>query len=158
MAPYAGSKAFAGQGTILSVGDGASAETFTPVAEVKTIKRSGSKADQADVTNMDSVSAYREYIPTLLDAGEIQFEGNYIPHDETQQNLQTLFDRRTLSNWEITLPESSIEVAGNTKPGVWSFHAFVNGSPEISLDVAKETTFSAKLKVTGKPVFTDETA
>jgi len=154
--PYTGSKAFAGMGTILARGDGASPEAFTPIAEIKNIQRSGAKADQADVTNMDSISAYREWLPTLLDAGEISFTGNYIPADATQQSLQTDFDARASGQWTITLPASSISDPGNATPGFWEFTAFVTGL-DFDLSIDKEATISGKLKISGQPVFTDET-
>jgi predicted secreted protein len=155
MGNYTGSKAFGGPGTFLAVGNGASPEVYTEVAEIKTIKRSGSKMDTPDVTNMETVNRYREYIATLLDAGEISIEGNYIPHDTTQQNLQALFDNATLAPWTITNPAQSIEVSGDLLPGFWAFNAYLT-SLDIDWDVAKEATFSAKLKVTGRPVYTDE--
>jgi predicted secreted protein len=139
------SNSFSGQGSQLQVGDGViGSESFTTVAEVKNIQRTGSKSDQVDVTNMDSVGAYREYLPTLLDAGEISFTGNYIPADATQQNLQTLFDNRTKRNCKIVLPNSL---------GHWAFAAYIAGL-DFDLSVDKEATISVKLKVTGKPVFT----
>src|ERR1700758_2601708 len=105
------SLAFAGRSSQLQRGDGASSEQFTTIAEIKKITRSGAKADLADVTNMDS-GAYREFLPTLLDAGEINFDGNYIPSDGTQQTLQSDFDGQIKHNWKIVLPGSR---------GFWSF-------------------------------------
>src|SRR5713226_3309337 len=100
---YAGSQAWSAEGTVLERGDGASPEVFTKIAEIVKIARAGAKMDLPDVTNMDS-GAYREYIATLLDAGELAFEGNYLPNDATQSVLQTDFDARALHNWKILLP------------------------------------------------------
>ncbi|SRR6266403_1290933 len=138
------SNAFAGQGSKLKRGDGATPENFTALAEVKNIQRTGAKADHSDVTNMDSVGAYREYLPTLLDAGEISFTGNYIPGDSSQQLLQNDFDNRRLGNWQILLPNAL---------GHWAFAAYVT-SFDFDLAHDKEAVITCKLKVTGKPVFT----
>lgn len=138
------SNAFAGQGSKLKRGDGGGTEAFTAISEITNIQRTGSKADQVDVTNMDSTGAYREYIPTLLDAGEVSFTGNYIPGDATQAQLQTDFDNRRLGNWQITLPNSL---------GHWAFAAFVTGF-DFDLSHDKQSTITCKLKVTGKPLFT----
>lgn len=139
------SNAFSGQGSQLQRGDGGSpTESFTTLTEVKSIQRSGSKSDQVDVTNMDSTGAYREYLPTLNDAGEISFTGNYIPGDTTQQNLQLDFDNRAKRNFKIVLPNSL---------GHWAFAAFVSGL-DFDLAIDKEATITCKLKVTGKPIFT----
>src|ERR1700738_4924607 len=101
---YSGSRAFAGQGTQLQLGDGGSPENFTTLAEITKIVRGGSKMDLVDVTNMDSIGAYREKLATLLHGGEITFDANYIPQDTSQQSLQSQFDGRILSNWKIVLP------------------------------------------------------
>ncbi len=143
---YSGSRAFAGQGTQLQLGSGtpASPGSYATIAEITKIQRSGSKMDIVDTTNMDSIGAYREKLPTLLDGGEISFEANYIPQDATQQSLQTSFDGRTLQPWQIVLPSSL---------GMWNFNAYVS-SNDFDLMTDKASTFTGKLTITGKPVFT----
>lgn len=139
---YTGSRAFAGQGSQLQLGDGVGG--FTTIAEMTKIQRSGSKADTVDVTNMDSTGAYREVLPTLLTPGDISFDGNYIPEDATQQALQTQFDNRTLSPWRLVLPDSK---------GRWDFNAYVT-SFDFDVSFDKASTISGKLTITGKPIFT----
>lgn len=146
MPAYTGSKAFAGQGTQLQLGNtsGQLSSSYTTLAELHKIQRTGSKADSVDVTNMDSVGAYREILPTLLTPGDVSFEGNYIPADSSQQTLQTLFDGRTLRDWRIQLPNTL---------GRWDFQAYVTGSDfDVSFD--KAGTITGKLTITGKPIFT----
>lgn len=138
------SQAFAGRGSKLERGNGATPEVFTAIAELRKITRSGSKADLADVTNMDS-GAYREKLPTLLEPGEISFEGNYIPSDTTQATLQSDFDGQVLHNWEIVLPGSR---------GTWSFAAYVTALDLPDLQVDKEAMITGKLTITGAPTFT----
>lgn len=143
---YSGSRAFAGQGTQLQLGSGTPAApgSYTTIAEVTKIQRSGSKMDIVDTTNMDSIGAYREKLPTLLDGGDISLDCNYIPQDTTQQELQTLFDSRTLKPWQIVLPNTL---------GTWNFNAY-STQVDFDLMVDKAATFTAKLTITGKPVFT----
>jgi len=147
---YTNSAAFAPIGTMLMLGNDdatvspLSPETFTELAEVQTIQRSGSKSDLVDVTNMQSVGGYREYLATLRDAGDVSFTANYIPKDLTQTELQSLFDGATLRNWQIVLPEDL---------GYWAFKAYVQ-SNDYDLPHDKEGKISGKLKITGKPVFT----
>jgi predicted secreted protein len=143
---YGGSQAFAGQGTQLQLGSGTPSVpgSYTTIAEITKIQRSGSKMDIVDVTNMDSIGAYREKLPTLLDGGDISFDANYVPGDTTQQSLQTLFDGRTLKPWQIVLPDTR---------GTWNLNAYVT-SDDFDLSVDKASTFSGKLTITGKPVFT----
>lgn len=140
---YAGSRAFAGQGTQLQLGDGQSPENFSTIAEITKVGRTGSKMDLVDVTNMDSIGAYREKLATLLDAGQVAFDANYIPQDATQQALQGQFDGRTLSNWRIVI------VGGR---GTFLFKAYSTSS-DFDLSVDKASTFSGKLELSGQPTF-----
>jgi predicted secreted protein len=144
------SQAFAGRGSHLQRGDGNTpTETFVTILEMKKIARTGAKADLADVTNMDSGN-YREYLPTLLTAGEISFEGNYVANDTTQQELQSDFDTQRLGNWKITLPPFGTYT---TTLGTWSFKAYVTGLEVPDLQVDKEATTSGKLTITGATSF-----
>lgn len=150
---YTGSEAFAPIGSVLAVqieSGSPPVEGYVPIAEIQTITRSGSKSDLADVTNMQSLGGYREYLATLRDAGDVSFNGNYIPNDPTQIDLQGLFDGATEAAWEIVLPPG---VGFPTSLGKWTFNAFV-ASNDYSLPHDKEGKISGKLKITGKPVFT----
>jgi predicted secreted protein len=142
--PYTGSAAFAGRSSQLQRGNGATPEVFTTISEIKSITRGGSKADLADVTNMDSGN-YREFLPTLLDAGEFSFEGNYVPSDVTTQNLQADFDNQVKRNWQIVLPNSL---------GTWSFAGYVSALNVPDLKVADAATIAGTIKITGAPTFT----
>jgi predicted secreted protein len=142
--PYTGSQGFAGQGTQMEVGDGGSPETFTTIAEITKIQGTGAKTDIIDLTNMDSTGAYREKLATLLDAGEINFDANFIPSNVTQQGLQAKFDARTKSNWKIVLPGVR---------GTWSFAAFI-GSIDFDVTVDKQVVLSGKLIISGPRTFT----
>lgn len=139
------SLAIKGQGASISVGGQA-------IAEVTKIQRSGAKADFADVTNFQSVGAYREVLPTLLDPGEISCDANYLGNQSAAQTLlQTEFDAQTLGNWTIVLPPKPGTTTGSA--GQWAFTAYVS-SVDFDLPLDKEAKLSFKLKLTGKPVFT----
>ncbi len=146
------SLAFRPQGLVVNQDNPAgSGGGFAPLSEIKKVDFTGGKADTADVTNMDSPGAYREYVPTLLDAGELSFDGNYLGNKDTQQqSLQTTFDSQILSNWEIILPAPPGETASR---GKWSFKAYVTSyDPAFPFD--KEASFTAKLKITGPRTLT----
>ena len=131
------SQAFAPRGTQFQHSpDGV---TYTTVAEVSKIQNTGSKADLADVTNMDSPSAFREFLATLVDSGEISLDTNLIPGNATQQILETDFNNQTLGYYKIVLPAS----LGNA-----TFRAYVS-SKDFDLPIDKQGTRSLKLKVTG---------
>ena len=141
------SKAFKSQGAVLQYGDkgDGTSTVWTTVAELKQVQRSGQKSDMADVTNLDSPSAYREKLPTLLDAGEVTMGGNYLGNqDASQGELQTLFDGQTLRDWKVVLPNSF---------GTWTFKAYVTEATNFDLQFDKEATFTAKLTITGPATF-----
>jgi predicted secreted protein len=113
--------------------------TFTTVAEVLKITQGGSKADLADVTNMDSPSNFREKLPTLLDSGEITFDCNWVPGSSIQNQLTTDFNNQTLLYWKVLLP--------NATNGV-SFQGYVTDK-NFDLPIDKQATKSLKITITG---------
>ena len=138
------SNAFAPRGTELQRGTPLSSPTYTTIAEVTKIAISGSKADLADVTNMDSPSNFREFLPTLLDSGEVTAEFNFIPADATQATVLSDFNGQVLSPWKIVLPNSL---------GNFTFTAYVS-TLDVDLPIDKQGTRSFKLKITGPVTFT----
>lgn len=152
---YTGSKGFSAQGTVLAYSLTESPLAYTQVAELKTINLGGIKLDSTDVTNMESLNATKEKIPTLIDPGDISLAGNYIPHSQSQQALLAALQNRSIIPWQITLPPASISGAGDTNPAQLSFNGFMT-ELAIDLDVTKEATFSAKIQITGVIAFIDE--
>lgn len=135
---YVNSQAFAGRGTQLEAEYG-SPLAFVLIAEIKTIQFTGSKYDLADVTNMESGN-FREWLPTLADSGELSFTANYIPGDPTQDELQSLFNNATLTNWQVVLPNN----LGNI-----TFKGYVT-SLDRDIPVDKEGSITGKIKITGE--------
>lgn len=149
--PYTASQAWLGVGSLLEMGDGGTpTELFTVIAEISDISKSGAKADTVDVTNMQSPSGYREFISGLRDAGELAITANWITLDAQQQALQTKFDTGAKANFKIVLPQIA---GGSITPGNYAFSAVVTGL-DFSLSPTKQAVLSAKLKLSGKPVFT----
>lgn len=115
-----------------------------PLLEVIKIGGPGMKADLKEVTNMASPNTYKEFIAGLREGGQITFEGNYIPKESTnsQINLRTDFESGTLSYWALALP-----TAGT---GIWMFQGYCDGlTPAYPLD--DRITVQGTLRVTGKP-------
>lgn len=138
------SQAFSGFGTSVQLETSASPFVFNEIAEVQTVEFTGSKVDLVDVTNMQSPTAYREYLATLKDAGELQFTANFIPGDTTQQSLQAAFDSRAKQNWLVTLPSAL---------GDFSFQGIVTAI-DHALNFDKEAKLTVKVKITGPNTFT----
>ena len=141
--PYTKSKAGIGLGTVLSIGDGAEPEVFTPVGEIKTIGQTGRQVATEDVTNLDSAS--REFIPTLLDSGAFDLTGSRIGTDAGQIAFESAFAGLKRPNFTVTLPKAPGQTTMGDK---FEFSGLVQES-NFTLAVDKSVMFSAKIKVSG---------
>ena len=64
-----------GAGSALKLGNAASPEVFTTIAEILRCGPIGSITPEVDVTNLDSTA--KEYIGGLPDGASVEFEGNW---------------------------------------------------------------------------------
>jgi predicted secreted protein len=95
-------------GTFLNIGDGASPENFTTVAEVTSALGLSMSAKQEDVTNHSSGDPWRQFISTLIDAGTIPLTINFIPTEATHSYSAGLlrdFVNRTRRNFQLVFPD-----------------------------------------------------
>ncbi|SRR5260221_7442882 len=118
----------------------ASPVAFKTVAEVQKTSLSGNNVKFADVTNIQSPDNYAEVIPTIIEGGELSFEANFVPGDDSQGDLYTIRDAREKRNWKIVLPDSL---------GYLAFAGYV-AAVDTSLDFGKEGKLSVKIKISGK--------
>jgi predicted secreted protein len=135
----------AGYGTVLQRGDGGGPETFTTIAELINIDGPVFKMDTADATNQSSPNAYKEFIGTLLEAGEISTEVNLIEQSATQRNLITDLNNRTLRNFKVVCNDVSVTT--------FAFAALVTEFG-AKFPVAGKKTASLKLKISGPVTIT----
>jgi len=139
------SDAMSGFGTKLKMGDGASPEVFTEIAEVSNVSGPGISLDTIDVTHDASPGGYKEYAAGLLDGGEIKLELNFLPAEATQAGLLATLGSRAAKNFKLVFPD--------TPATTWSFAAFVtNFEPSAPAD--GKLGASARLKITGQPTLT----
>lgn len=90
-------------GTLLKVGDGTTpTEAFTTIAEVKDIDGPAMTLNMEDATSHDS-GGWREEIATLLEAGDVTFDINYIGA-ATQVLLETAQYSRERLNFQLVFP------------------------------------------------------
>jgi predicted secreted protein len=138
-------QALAGFGTLLQIGNGATPETFTTIAEVRDISGPELSLDTVDVTSHDSAGGWEEHVATILRSGEVTFDVNYIPTETTHDagtGLIADMVARELRNFQLVFPD----VGATT----WSFAAYVTGvSP--AMPVAEDLLASITLKLTGQP-------
>jgi len=118
----------------------AGTEVFTTIAEITNISGPGIKMDLIDATHMSSPSAFREYIPSLLDGTEISFDLNYLPGDANQSGLRDDQLARLVRNYRI--------VWTDTDASTDSFAGYVTDfTPSAKID--DKLSASATIKITG---------
>lgn len=131
-------------GTLLQMGDGASPEVFTTLAEVKDISGPDISLDTEDITPHDAVGGWEEFIPTILRSGEVTFDLNFVPsstqHGDSAGGLINILKNRTKTNFKLVLP--------TTPTYSWAFAAYVTGFSN-SMPVGGVLGASVTLKVTG---------
>jgi predicted secreted protein len=132
-------------GTLLKIGDGAGSETFTTVAEVKSITGPTLSAKIDDVTTHSTTTPWREKLATLLDAGTVSFDLNFIPTNATQSHTSGLlrdFENRTKRNFKLVLPDS-----GST---TWAITAYIQDF-KMAAPVDGVLNASLTLNISGPP-------
>lgn len=128
-----------GYGNLFKVGNGATPEVFTTVAEVTNITPPGISRDSVDATHMQSPEGWREFIPGLKDGGEVELEINFVPGSATTLLLMAEIDAAA-GNKQIVF----------TTGEVFSFAALcTNFETESPIDDKQVGTVT--YKVTGKP-------
>ncbi len=136
--------ALAAYGVLLKIGDGATSEAFTTIAEVRDISGPSLELETKDVTSHDS-GGWTEHIGTLLKGGEVSFDLNFIPTNATQGYSSGLIDdmvNRVKRNFQIIFP--------TTSPTTWAFAALVTAF-EPSAAVADELKADVTLLISGQP-------
>lgn len=114
----------------------------TEVGKLTSIGGVEISADTIDVTTLDSADGYREYIPGLIDGGEVSAEG-YLDGAGTSEATLAGKVGSEATTCEIAFP----------KGAKWSFSAIVTGF-STSAELEDLVGFSVTLKVSGKPTFT----
>lgn len=80
------SQALIAAGTELKLGDGASPEVFTKIAEVTQVSEIGETAPEIDVTPIDATA--RQFIGGLTEGNAVSFTLSYVAADATHQTLR----------------------------------------------------------------------
>lgn len=80
------SQAVIAAGTLLKLGDGASPEVFTKIAEVTSLGEIGQTAPEIDVTPIDATE--RQYIGGLKDGNSVAFALSYVATNANHQDLR----------------------------------------------------------------------
>jgi hypothetical protein len=136
-------------GTQLQIGDGATTEVFTTIAEVNDISGPSIETETIETTSHDNVDGYKTYIAGLSDGGEVTFSINYdltLPtHGAVTGNITLAALNRTIRNFRIVL----LEQGGQS----WSFRGLVTNF-ETKYPAGDKQTAEITIKVLNKPQLT----
>jgi predicted secreted protein len=97
------------KGTILGMGAGdGPPETFTPIAECKSITGPSFEGATIDVTTHSTVGNYREFKANILDPGSLDFEINFV--GTNAQHILLLNDQadQIEKNYKLTTKDAAV--------------------------------------------------
>lgn len=132
------SNAISGVGTIIQRYNGSS--DWDPVAEVTNISGPGFTRDLIEVTNLDSIGGWREYIAGFKDGGTLVLSMNY-----TRAGLDMFladFESNVPNIYEIILPDATSTSL--------EFEGFVQEFP-LTIPTDSQITMEVTIKITGAP-------
>lgn len=136
------SVAYAGRGCKLNLQTGVSPTVWTAIAQIAKVTFSGIKITLDDITNLDSPSAFKEWLATgPVDPGDVTFTGVLNPASVTQGDMLSLIQAMTLSNFQITLSDNVTKIAFSGY--------FAEYAPVANIEPSKAITFSGKIQITG---------
>ena len=116
----------------------------TVIANLTSIGEIGLESAEIDVTTLDSTGGYKEFIAGTKDAGTVDLEGNVVDGDDSNALMLALADDRTVEEWTIETPTGA----------TWVFDAYVSMFKGGDRTVEGLETFTASLRVSGKPNYT----
>jgi hypothetical protein len=149
--PDAGLLAVPSKGTQIFYGSTSSPPIYTLISRQGSITGPGMTVKTQDVTAQDSGSPWRQYVPTLLDGGNITFKMFFIPGDVGQNAFLALFTGRGLNNTP-GLPIPFKLLFADPDGTIWTFNGFVT-TFKITATVDGVTEADSTIIVTGAPTF-----
>jgi len=126
------------QGMLFQIGDAASPEVFTSIAEVTSISGPGGSAAVIDTTDLNSTA--KEKRMGLSDEGQVTLDIMYIPANTQHALLRTRRASRVLTNFKIIFTDSPATT--------WSFSGYVLGFT-VNNAVDATTNASVTIEVSG---------
>lgn len=133
------SNAVAGVGTVFQ-------RNGTPLSEVNSITGPTMTRDFIDVTSLDSIGGYREFIAGFRDAGTVQLNMNFT--ETTYTALKTDFESPTPNTYTIIL--------ANVEATEIEFDGLVTEIP-ITIPTDDKITVDCTIKLTGVVLINGET-
>lgn len=131
------SNAVAGVGTEFRRWDGAG--SWDPIAEINSITGPGMTRDTIDVTSLDSLGGYREFITGFRNAGTITLAMNFTR--DAYETMKDDFESDTAQNYEIVLPD--------TENTTLEFEGLVTECP-LTIPPDDKVTADVVIQITGQ--------
>ena len=117
----------------------------TAIANIVSINGVSLSRSQIDVTHLTSADKFKEYIPGLMEGGQVDLELIFDPAHATHSQILVDFVAGTVSTYSITWPGAQ----------VWSASMFVMSvSPSAEAAGDDKLKCNATFKVTGQWSFT----
>lgn len=113
------------------------------IANLTSIGEIGIESEEIDTTDLDSVGGYKEFIAGSKDAGEVAIAGN-IKDEANVEKMLALAESQTVEEWTVEYPSGA----------KWVFNAFVKSFKDGEKTVDGLATFTASLRISGKPAYT----
>lgn len=117
------------------------------VGEVTRIGPVSKTVTKVDATTLATTDEYKEYLPGLIDPGDLDIEGWLDPDDTGQVALNTDLDARTEQDWIITFP---ISISSAT----WAGKGYCIGFSAGDATPEGMVPFTAKIALSDRPVLT----
>lgn len=135
--------AFSGVGTSFKIGDGASNEQFTAIAEVNNISGPNITRDLLETTSLDTSGGYKTFIAGFRDGGSIDLDMNFTR--DSYDDFKDKIESDAVNNYQIVLSD--------TGATTFDFAGFV---VSLGLTVAPADKVAARvsIKITGTVTLT----
>lgn len=113
------------------------------IANLTSIGEIGVESEEIDTTDLDSPNNYKEFIAGSKDAGEVSLAGN-IKDESNVEKMLALAESQSVEKWTVAYPSGA----------KWVFNAFVKSFKDGEKTTDGLATFTATLRISGKPVYT----
>ena len=134
-------------GTTLTKKKANSEQEDLKIANLTSIGEIGVESEEIDATDLDSPNNYKEFIAGSKDAGEVSLAGN-IKDESNVEKMLALAESQSMEEWEVKYPSGA----------TWVFTGFVKSFKDGEKTPDGLATFSATIRISGKPVYTKATA
>ena len=135
------SAAISGVGTIFHKWNGSK---WVTISEITSIKGPGMKRDTIEVTSMDSLGGYKEFIAGFRDSGTISLSMNFTR--DGYDALKSDFESNELSFYEIVLPDADVTS--------FEFSGLVTEVP-LTIGTKDAITMDVSIQISGPIVVND---